>query len=64
MKNKLLIIGHTWPEPQSTAAGTRMLQLIELFKDAGFTITFASASSRSIIAFNLPVLKLKKRLFY
>ncbi|EAS19753.1 putative glycosyl transferase [Flavobacteria bacterium BBFL7] len=53
MKNKLLIIGHTWPEPQSTAAGTRMLQLIELFKDADFAITFASAASRSDYSFPL-----------
>ncbi|MGJ8684270.1 MAG: glycosyltransferase [Nonlabens sp.] len=47
MKKKLLIIGHTWPEPQSTAAGTRMLQLIQLFQDANYVVTFASAASRS-----------------
>lgn len=47
MKKKLLIIGHTWPEPQSTAAGTRMMQLIQLFQVAGYAVTFASAASRS-----------------
>ncbi|WP_438961719.1 glycosyltransferase [Nonlabens sp.] len=47
MKKKLLIIGHTWPEPQSTAAGTRMMQLIQLFQTAGYAVNFASAASRS-----------------
>jgi hypothetical protein len=39
---KLLIIGSVWPEPNSSAAGTRMLQLISLFKENGFVVTFAS----------------------
>ncbi len=39
---KLLIIGFVWPEPNSSAAGGRMLQLISIFKEANFTITFAS----------------------
>ena len=61
MKNKLLIIGHTWPEPQSTAAGTRMLQLIKLFKDAGFAITFASAASRSDYSYSLTEIDVKEK---
>ncbi|PQJ32834.1 glycosyltransferase [Nonlabens arenilitoris] len=61
MKKKLLIIGHTWPEPQSTAAGTRMLQLIELFKDAGFTVTFASAASRSDYSFQLASVEVEEK---
>lgn len=48
MKNKtLLIIGLVWPEPKSSAAGTRMLQLIELFQKQGFEIVFASAAQES-----------------
>lgn len=43
MSKKLLIIGHNWPEPQSTAAGTRMMQLIHVFKDADYDIHFACA---------------------
>jgi hypothetical protein len=39
---KLLIIGFVWPEPNSSAAGGRMMQLISLFKAQGFSITFAS----------------------
>jgi glycosyltransferase involved in cell wall biosynthesis len=41
----LLIIGYVWPEPNSSAAGTRMMQLIELFQKQGWSITFASPSS-------------------
>lgn len=41
-----LIIGKVWPEPQSSAAGTRMMQLIEVLVKHGFTITFASTAER------------------
>ncbi|MEZ7500534.1 glycosyltransferase [Flavobacterium sp. Arc3] len=44
---KLLIIGSVWPEPNSSAAGTRMLQLISLFKEEGFIVTFASPAMNS-----------------
>jgi len=52
MKN-LLIIGLVWPEPNSTAAGTRMLQLIELFQKEGYKITFACAAKNTTKSFNL-----------
>lgn len=44
---KLLIIGFVWPEPNSSAAGGRMMQLISIFKENGFDITFASAAQDS-----------------
>ena len=47
MKQKLLIIGSVWPEPKSSAAGSRMLQLISLFKDCAWDITFATATQDS-----------------
>lgn len=40
----LLIIGFVWPEPKSSAAGSRMMQLIELFLTNGYAITFASTA--------------------
>ncbi|WP_027329932.1 glycosyltransferase [Marinimicrobium agarilyticum] len=40
----LVILGSVWPEPQSSAAGTRMCQLMDLFQDSGWSITFASAA--------------------
>lgn len=41
---KLLIIGFVWPEPKSSAAGSRMMQLIALFRANDYTITFASTA--------------------
>lgn len=58
MKN-LLIIGFVWPEPTSTAAGNRMLQLIELFIKEGFTITFVSAAAKSKNSFNFDLLNIQ-----
>ena len=43
----LLIIGHTFPEPTTTAAGSRMMQLINLFIEEEYQITFASTASIS-----------------
>src|SRR5690554_3528562 len=50
---KLLIIGHTFPEPSTTAAGIRMMQLIGLFNEEGFKITFASTATSSERTINL-----------
>ncbi|RZL18975.1 MAG: glycosyltransferase, partial [Pedobacter sp.] len=52
-EKKLLIIGLVWPEPTSSAAGTRMIQLIELFLEEGYQITFACAAAKSEFSFNL-----------
>ena len=49
----LLIIGLVWPEPNSSAAGSRMLQLISFFKTNGYKITFASACGNSDHAFDI-----------
>ena len=44
---QLLIIGHTFPEPSTTAAGSRMMQLVALFQEENFQITFASTAAFS-----------------
>ena len=49
----MLIIGLVWPEPTSSAAGTRMIQLINLFRSENYTITFACAASKSEHSFPL-----------
>lgn len=41
---RLLILGRTYPEPQTTAAGSRMMQLISVFKEQGYEIHFASGA--------------------
>ncbi|MFV0176033.1 glycosyltransferase family 4 protein [Empedobacter falsenii] len=50
---KLLIIGQVWPEPTSSAAGTRMIQLIDCFLKTEVEITFACAASKSDFSFDL-----------
>lgn len=49
---KILIIGLVWPEPTSSAAGTRMIQLVDLFLRKGYEITFASAASKSDFSYD------------
>lgn len=44
---KLLIIGYVWPEPKSSAAGSRMLELIHLFLSHSCEVIFASAAALS-----------------
>ena len=53
MNKKVLIIGFVWPEPKSSAAGSRMMQLIETFKSQDYNITFVSPCAKSDNAFNL-----------
>lgn len=50
---KVLIIGFVWPEPTSSAAGTRIIQLIQFFLSSGHEVIFASAASKSEFSFNL-----------
>ena len=45
--HQILIIGFVWPEPNSSAAGGRMMQLISLFKEEDYQITFASPAQDS-----------------
>ena len=56
----ILIIGTVWPEPNSSAAGSRTLQLIELFQKENWKITFASAASDSEHAFDVQTLGIEK----
>lgn len=44
---KVLVIGYVWPEPRSSAAGSRMLELLEVFRGQGWQVTFASAAALS-----------------
>ena len=53
MKPTVLIIGYVYPEPNSSAAGTRMLQLINFFIDKNYKIVFATTCKKSDNAFDL-----------
>ncbi|GAL71223.1 hypothetical protein [Jejuia pallidilutea] len=50
---KLLVIGYVWPEPKSSAAGSRMLQLIDVFLSENYDVTFASPCAKTDNAFHL-----------
>jgi len=41
---KLLVIGYVWPEPKSSAAGTRMMQLLDFFQNENYQVTFATTA--------------------
>ena len=49
----LLVLGYVWPEPNSSAAGWRMLSLLQLYRQQGFRIIFASAAEKSPHRFDL-----------
>lgn len=44
----LIIVGYVWPEPNSSAAGYRMLSLIRLFSDQHWRVIFASAAEQGM----------------
>ena len=53
---RVLILGLNWPEPDATAAGTRMMQLIHWFLEKNFQITFASTAAFSSYSIDLTTL--------
>ena len=53
MNEHILIIGKVWPEPSSSAAGSRTLQLINLFLEQNWQVSFACAASESNYSFDL-----------
>ncbi|MDA3616077.1 glycosyltransferase [Polluticaenibacter yanchengensis] len=58
----ILVIGLVWPEPTSSAAGWRMLQILEslqLIPDSH--ITFASAAAKSPYSFRLDTIQIEEK---
>lgn len=52
-EKRILVIGLVWPEPKSSAAGTRMLQLLQLFLNDQYEVIFASAAQKSAFSVDL-----------
>jgi len=44
---KVLVIGYVWPEPNSSAAGTHMMSLLNAFKSQNWQVEFASPAQKS-----------------
>ena len=51
--NTVLIIGSVWVEPNSSAAGSRMFQLIEQFLNEDWQVTFSCVAQKNKNALNL-----------
>ena len=60
MQQQVLIIGFVWVEPNSSAAGKRMLQLIENLQNYNYKITFASSAKKTENAFDLTSLGIEE----
>lgn len=52
IQNKVLFIGLVWPEPDSSAAGKRILQLVDFFVQRGDEVIFCSSASKSASSFD------------
>ncbi|HUH35873.1 MAG TPA: glycosyltransferase family 4 protein [Moheibacter sp.] len=52
IQNKVLFIGLVWPEPNSSAAGKRILQLVDFFVKRGDEVIFCSSASKSESSFD------------
>lgn len=57
---RVLILGYVWPEPRSSAAGSRMMQFIQCFLSRNWQVTFASAAQPSPHRADLPALGVKE----
>ena len=57
---KILIISSVWVEPNSSAAGSRMLQLIRFFQSEKYEVEYASIASESEFSFDLSSIGITK----
>lgn len=59
-KQKILVIGSVWPEPNSSAAGSRMLQLLQLFLANNWDVAFSSSAVVSDYSFDIESIGISK----
>jgi glycosyltransferase involved in cell wall biosynthesis len=55
-----IAIGYVWPEPNSSAAGSRMLQILSLMRASGYRVVFASPADDSDHAVDLASMGIEK----
>ncbi len=60
-RKEILFIGVVWPEPNSSAAGSRMMQLLYIFQQRGWKITFASTASDSDYMIDLEAIGIDRK---
>lgn len=59
-KQHVFIIGSVWVEPRSSAAGSRMLQLIQLFLEQDWDVTFGTTAKKSPNSLDLSEIGVKE----
>ncbi|WMW81019.1 glycosyltransferase [Undibacterium cyanobacteriorum] len=58
---KILYLGYVWPEPASSAAGGRTLEIVRAFRHAGWQVLYASAAALSPHRFPLHDIGIEER---
>lgn len=43
----VFIVGYVWPEPKSSAAGARMMQLLNFFLEQGYNVIFGTTAQKT-----------------
>jgi len=56
----LLVIGYVWPEPNSSAAGKRMMDLIYFFQKQNYKVIFSSPAKESEFMLDLNVIDIEQ----
>ena len=59
--NRVLVIGKNWPEPESTAAGVRMMQLLHFFLRHSTQVYFATTAAKNAHSADLKSLGIETR---
>lgn len=59
-KQKILVVGSVWPEPNSSAAGSRMMQLLQLFLANNWDVTFSSSALVSDYSHDIETIGISK----
>lgn len=59
-RKTVLFIGFTWPEPTSTAAGSRMLQLLNFFLEQKYRTVFTSTAAETMLSLDLEAMGIEK----
>ena len=61
MAKKLIVIASEWPEPDSSAAGSRMMQILNIFLSQNYSVLYLATAHRSDYMFDLESIALKTK---
>ena len=59
VRKKLLVVGSEWPEPNSSAAGSRMMQILSVFLTQDYLIVYAATAHISEFMFDLKAIAIE-----